>query len=89
MDYLATLDQLGSSDPLNVLEDANVFGSKSISKKDFMKYFAILLRTEKNKKYIKHLSFYLANSVQSRGISIATFRRNVLSSITSVKILKI
>jgi hypothetical protein len=25
MDYLATLVQLSSSDPLNVLEDANVF----------------------------------------------------------------
>ena len=61
------------------------FDSESISKKLFKKYFAILLKIQKTKRSIKSLFFYLDVSDQSRGISIATFRRNVLSSVTRVK----
>jgi hypothetical protein len=50
VDYLGTLRQISSIETSNMWEKANVFDSKSISKKDFMTYFAILLRIEENKK---------------------------------------
>ena len=55
MDYLGTLRQISSIETSNMWEKANVFYSKSISKKDFMTYFAILLRIEENKKKYRKL----------------------------------
>jgi len=55
VDYLGTLRQISSIETSNMWEKANVFYSKSISKKDFMTYFAILLRIEENKKKYRKL----------------------------------